>query len=120
MQTFGDTKNAAHARRMTSIMQGKTKMGAMSQMIVQIDTDLVKQKEMAMKHPLEEGNLREIVRIDDRIDPAKLSRRGYVYCISLDLCGYKIVDDNYSVGRSSMRWEREGGIRFWELVRQSL
>merc|ERR1712007_65482 len=77
VDSFGGSKNQEQARRMTSIVQGKTKMGAMGALVIAIDTDLVVNKQVESQHPLESGDLRGIIRIDDRIDPAKLNEQKY-------------------------------------------
>jgi len=76
--SFGSVAAENHAKHMMNNVNDKNIAPAMRNLLVNIDTDIIINKTMHAEDPIAAGNLRELLRIDHRIDQSKIGAARYM------------------------------------------
>ena len=76
--SFGSVEAENHAKHMMGNVNNKEMNGQMRNLLVNIDTDIIINKTMNTEDPIAAGNLRELLRIDHRIDQSKVGASRYM------------------------------------------
>lgn len=76
--SFGSVAAENQARHMMANVNDKNIAPAMRNLLVSLDTDIVITRQMNAEDPIAAGNLRELLRIDHRIDQSKVGASKYL------------------------------------------